>query len=172
MRVNLRAFAIGILFATGVMGVAYSIVSTSATTLNEENVATYVEENGLHLLSKEEYNKLLPSIEPEENQENEQADKDQDSDKDSSAEADEKEEVNKEEVNKEEEANKPFEIVIPDGLATYEITALLSEKGIIEDDKKFDAYLEEKGIATKVRSGTFTMKKGMSYPEAADVLIK
>ncbi|WP_226680081.1 endolytic transglycosylase MltG [Sutcliffiella horikoshii] len=164
MRTNLRAFAIGILFATGVMGVAYSIVSAGATTLNAESVQAYAAENDLHLLSKEEYDELLPEVEPVEETKTE-----------------EKEEVKEESKNKEEdtevveekeEENEPFEIVIPDGMATYEITALLAREGIIEDDKKFDAYLEDKNIATKVRSGTFTMKKGMSYEEAADVLIK
>ncbi|KPB05248.1 endolytic transglycosylase MltG [Bacillus sp. CHD6a] len=166
MRTNLRAFAIGILFATGVMGVAYSIVSAGATTLNEESIQAYAAENDLHVLSKEEYDELLPVVEPVEESKPEQKEA-------------EKEESNSNEVATEEEKeepkeeeNKPFEIVIPDGMATYEITALLAREGIIEDDKKFDEYLEDNNIATKVRSGTFTMKKGMSYEEAADVLIK
>lgn len=164
MRTNLRAFAIGILFATGVMGVAYSIVSAGATTLNEESVQAYAAENDLHLLSKEEYDKLLPEVEPVEETKTEQKEEVKEESKNS--------EKDTEVVEEKEEENKPFEIVIPDGMATYEITALLAREGIIEDDKKFDAYLEDKNIATKVRSGTFTMKKGMSYEEAADVLIK
>ncbi|WP_404443626.1 endolytic transglycosylase MltG [Sutcliffiella horikoshii] len=163
MRTNLRAFAIGILFATGVMGVAYSIVSAGATTLNEESVQAYAAENELHLLSKEEYDELLPEVEPVEETKTEQKE-------DLAEESNSNEEEKTEEV--QEETNEPFEIVIPDGMATYEITALLAREGIIEDDKKFDAYLEDNNIATKVRSGTFTMKKGMSYEEAAEVLIK
>ncbi|NMH74803.1 endolytic transglycosylase MltG [Bacillus sp. RO2] len=168
MRTNLRAFAIGILFATGVMGVAYSIVSAGATTLNEESVQAYAAENDLHVLSKEEYDELLPKVEPVEETKNDQ--KEEVKEESNSNEVATEEE--KEEVEEKEEENEPFEIVIPDGMATYEITALLAREGIIEDDKKFDAYLEDKNIATKVRSGTFTMKKGMSYEEAADVLIK
>ncbi|MEA3320590.1 MAG: hypothetical protein U9Q88_11215 [Bacillota bacterium] len=168
MRTNLRAFAIGILFATGVMGVAYSIVSAGATTLNEESVQAYASENDLHVLSKEEYDELLPKVEPVEETKNDQ--KEEVKEESNSNEVATEEE--KEEVEEKEEENEPFEIVIPDGMATYEITALLAREGIIEDDKKFDAYLEDKNIATKVRSGTFTMKKGMSYEEAADVLIK
>jgi cell division protein YceG involved in septum cleavage len=168
MRTNLRAFAIGILFATGVMGVAYSIVSAGATTLNEESIQAYAAENDLHVLSKEEYDELLPKVEPVEETKNDQ--KEEVKEESNSNEVATEEE--KEEVEEKEEENEPFEIVIPDGMATYEITALLAREGIIEDDKKFDAYLEDKNIATKVRSGTFTMKKGMSYEEAADVLIK
>ena len=165
MRTNLRAFAIGILFATGVMGVAYSIVSAGATTLNEESVQAYAAENELHLLSKEEYDELLPEVEPVEETKTEEKEE-------VTEESNSNEEEKTEEVEEKEETNEPFEIVIPDGMATYEITALLAREGIIEDDKKFDAYLEDNNIATKVRSGTFTMKKGMSYEEAADVLIK
>lgn len=165
MRTNLRAFAIGILFATGVMGVAYSIVSAGATTLNEESVQAYAAENELHLLSKEEYDELLPEVEPVEETKTEEKEE-------VTEESNSNEEEKTEETEEKEETNEPFEIVIPDGMATYEITALLAREGIIEDDKKFDAYLEDNNIATKVRSGTFTMKKGMSYEEAADVLIK
>ncbi|TYS59282.1 endolytic transglycosylase MltG [Sutcliffiella horikoshii] len=169
MRTNLRAFAIGILFATGVMGVAYSVVSAGATSLNEESVQAYAAENDLHLLSKEEYDELLPYVEPVEEKKTEQKEEEvKEESKNNEEEAKEDTEVAEEQ----EETNEPFEIVIPDGMATYEITALLAREGIIEDDKKFDAYLEDKNIATKVRSGTFTMKKGMSYEEAADVLIK
>ncbi|WP_404428705.1 hypothetical protein [Sutcliffiella horikoshii] len=164
MRTNLRAFAIGILLATGVMGVAYSIVSAGATTLNEESVQAYAAENDLHLLSKEEYDELLPDVEPVEETKEEVKEKSKNNE--------ETKEEETEEAEEKEETNEPFEIVIPDGMATYEITALLAREGIIEDDKKFDAYLEDKNIATKVRSGTFTMKKGMSYEEASDVLIK
>ncbi|MCG1022392.1 endolytic transglycosylase MltG [Sutcliffiella horikoshii] len=166
MRTNLRAFAIGILFATGVMGVAYSIVSAGATTLNDESVKAYAAENELHLLTKAEYNDLLPAIESEEEiKEEPKAEEEVTEEKN-------EEEGKQEEVEEKEESNEPFEIVIPDGMATYEITALLAREGIIEDDKEFDQYLEGRDIATKVRSGTFTMKKGMSYKEAADVLIK
>ncbi|WP_404346899.1 endolytic transglycosylase MltG [Sutcliffiella horikoshii] len=168
MRTNLRAFAIGILLATGVMGVAYSIVSAGATTLNEESVQAFAAENGLHLLSKEEYDELLPEVEPVEETKTEQKEEVKEESKNN----EETKEEETEEAEEKEEKNEPFEIVIPDGMATYEITALLAREGIIEDDKKFDAYLEDKNIATKVRSGTFTMKKGMSYEEAADVLIK
>ncbi|MGD6872754.1 hypothetical protein ACQCU1_11190 [Sutcliffiella horikoshii] len=168
MRTNLRAFAIGILFATGVMGVAYSVVSAGATSLNEESVQAYAAENDLHLLSKEEYDELLPYVEPVEEKKTEQKEEVKEESKNN----EEAKEEETKEVEEKEEENEPFEIVIPDGMATYEITALLAREGIIEDDKKFDAYLEDKNIATKVRSGTFTMKKGMSYEEAADVLIK
>ncbi|WP_339146886.1 MULTISPECIES: hypothetical protein [unclassified Sutcliffiella] len=165
MRTNLRAFAIGILFATGVMGVAYSIVSAGATTLNDESVKAYAAENEMHLLTKSEYNDLLPAIEPEKEIKEESKAEEVTEEK--------KEEAgNQEEVEEKEESNEPFEIVIPDGMATYEITALLAREGIIEDDKEFDEYLEGRDIATKVRSGTFIMKKGMSYKEAAEVLIK
>ncbi len=167
MRTNLRAFAIGILFATGVMGVAYSIVNAGATTLSDESVKAYAEENELHLLTKSEYNELLPAIEPAEEAKEEP--KEEEVTEENNDEDGKKEEVKEKEK---EESNEPFEIVIPDGMATYEITALLAREGIIEDDKEFDEYLEDRNIATKVRSGTFTMKKGMSYKDAAEVLIK
>ncbi len=166
MRTNLRAFAIGILFATGVMGLAYSIVSAGATTLNDESIRAYAEENELHLLTKTEYNELLPAIDPVEEVKEEPKEEVTEEKKDDEGKKEE------EEVEEKEESNEPFEIVIPDGMATYEITALLAREGIIEDDKEFDEYLEDRDIATKVRSGTFTMKKGMSYKEAAEVLIK
>jgi len=157
MKTNLRAFAVGIIFATGVMGVAYSIVSSD--TLGESDVKAYAQENDMHLLTNEEYQELLPTIEekPEE-QKTEENPPAQDEQKPEDAEA--------------EESNEPFEVNIPDGMATYEVSELLKAEGVIKDADEFDAFLEDRDIATRVRAGTFTMKKNMSYEEAAGVLIR
>jgi len=45
-------------------------------------------------------------------------------------------------------------------------------RSVIKDADEFDAFLEDRDIATRVRAGTFTMKKNMSYEEAAGVLIR
>lgn len=158
MKTNLRAFAVGIIFATGVMGVAYSIVSSD--TIGESEVKAYAKENNLHLLTNEEYQMLLPSIEEEaKGQNTEQSPPAQDQQK-------------PEDEPKAEESNEPFDINIPDGMATYEVSELLEAEGVIEDADEFDAFLEDRDIATRVRAGTFTMKKNMSYEEAAGVLIR
>lgn len=159
MKTNLRAFAVGIIFATGVMGVAYSIVSSDI--LEESDVKAYAKENDMHLLTNEEYQELLPTIEekPEE-QKTEENPPAQDEQKPEDAEAEA------------EESNEPFEVNIPDGMATYEVSELLEAEGVIKDADEFDAFLEDRDIATRVRAGTFTMKKNMSYEEAAGVLIR
>ncbi|WP_417899598.1 hypothetical protein ABN702_04630 [Bacillus haimaensis] len=158
MKTNLRAFAVGIIFATGVMGVAYSIVSSD--TLGESDVKAYAKENDMHLLTNEEYQELLPTIEekPEE----------QKTEQNPPAE----EEQKPEDEAKADEPNEPFEVNIPDGMATYEVSELLEAEGVIKDADEFDAFLEDRDIATRVRAGTFTMKKNMSYEEAAGVLIR
>lgn len=161
MKTNLRAFAVGIIFATGVMGVAYSIVSSD--TLGESDVKAYAKENDMHLLTNEEYQELLPTIEekPEE-QKTEENPPAQDEQKPEDAEAEAEAE----------ESNEPFDVNIPDGMATYEVSELLEAEGVIKDADEFDAFLEDRDIATRVRAGTFTMKKNMSYEEAAGVLIR
>ncbi|MFE7061054.1 hypothetical protein ACFVAD_02730 [Sutcliffiella sp. NPDC057660] len=159
MKTNLRAFAVGIIFATGVMGVAYSIVSSD--TLGESDVKAYAKENNMHLLTNEEYQELLPSIEEEkpEEQNTEQSPPDEEQQK-------------PEDEAPVEESNEPFDVNIPDGMATYEVSELLEAEGVIKDADEFDAFLEDRDIATRVRAGTFTMKKNMSYEEAAGVLIR
>ncbi|MGD6832265.1 hypothetical protein ACQCT5_08880 [Sutcliffiella halmapala] len=159
MKTNLRAFAVGIIFATGVMGVAYSIVSSD--TLGESDVKAFAKENNMHLLTNEEYQELLPSIEEEkpEEQNTEQSPPDEEQQK-------------PEDEAPAEESNEPFDVNIPDGMATYEVSELLEAEGVIKDADEFDAFLEDRDIATRVRAGTFTMKKNMSYEEAAGVLIR
>ncbi|MBM7620238.1 Tfp pilus assembly protein PilP [Bacillus tianshenii] len=159
MKTNLRAFAVGIIFATGVMGVAYSIVSSD--TLGKSEVKAYAKENDMHLLTNEEYQELLPSIEEEKPAE-------QSTEQKPPAAEQEK----PEEEAQAEEANEPFDVNIPDGMATYEVSELLEAEGVIKDADEFDAFLEDRDIATRVRAGTFTMKKNMSYEEAAGVLIR
>jgi hypothetical protein len=162
MKTNLRAFAVGIIFATGVMGVAYSIVNSD--TLGESDVKAYAKENDMHLLTNEEYQELLPSIEEKpEDQNNEEA-------PEQTPPAEEQQKPEDEAIA--EESNEPFDVNIPDGMATYEVSELLEAEGVINDADEFDAYLEDRDIATRVRAGTFTMKKNMSYEEAAGVLIR
>lgn len=156
MKTNLRAFAVGIIFATGVMGVAYSIVSSD--TLGESDVKAYAKENDMHLLTNKEYQELLPSIE-EKKPEAEQT-------------PPAEEQQKPEDESASEESNEPFDVNIPDGMATYEVSELLEAEGVIKDADEFDAFLEDRDIATRVRAGTFTMKKNMSYEEAAGVLIR
>lgn len=61
-------------------------------------------------------------------------------------------------------------ITIERGASSYPICQKLQELGMIEDAAEFDTYLVEKGYASRIRVGTHTLKKGMSFHDIAEAI--
>ncbi|WP_096153400.1 MULTISPECIES: endolytic transglycosylase MltG [Bacillus] len=162
MKTTFRALAVGILFATGVTGCAYTIEGKKEVALTEEQIQSYVAENNLFLLTKEEYDSLLPSME-EEKVEEQEAEVAEESPKDS-------EEPKEEE--KVEEEPKVYTFEIKSGVPTQIAAEQLESDGLIESAKDFIKFLGDAGLEKKVRAGTYEIQTGMSYREIAEIITR
>ncbi|MCM1156915.1 MAG: hypothetical protein NC300_01275 [Bacteroidales bacterium] len=72
-----------------------------------------------------------------------------------------------------EDERKPDDTVsltIDGGSSSYPVCQKLKELGMIENADEFDAYLIENGYAARIRVGTHTLKKGMSFREIAEAI--
>ncbi len=59
---------------------------------------------------------------------------------------------------------------VRDGLLSSTVAEELKEAGFIKNDKAFDDYMEENGYAQKIRKGTYTIPKGASYRDIAEII--
>ena len=64
------------------------------------------------------------------------------------------------------------EVEIKEGMYSETVSELLERLGVVDDDKKFNSYLVSKGYDRMISVGKYKMKKGMSYEDAAKVLIE
>lgn len=60
-----------------------------------------------------------------------------------------------------------YQITVVAGESSYPVCQDLESLGLIDSADKFDNYLIEKGYAVRIRVGTHTLTKGMSYEEIA-----
>lgn len=58
------------------------------------------------------------------------------------------------------------------GLLSSSVAREMKEAGIIENDKKFDEYLEKNGYARKIREGIYDIPKGASYYQLARIITR
>lgn len=62
-------------------------------------------------------------------------------------------------------------VIIPEEQSATQICELLEVEGVIKDAKSFREYLSEKKMTTKLKEGTITLRKNMSYNELLDNLM-
>ena len=58
------------------------------------------------------------------------------------------------------------------GLLSSSVAREMKQAGIIQDPDAFDAYLEESGMARKVRAGKYKIPVGASYEEIARIITR
>lgn len=58
------------------------------------------------------------------------------------------------------------------GMSSETVAASLKALGIIDDSKKFNKFLVDNGYASRIRVGSFELKKGLSYVDIATKLVK
>lgn len=51
-------------------------------------------------------------------------------------------------------------------------TTMLFEAGVIDSEESFNVYLAVNGLTTRIREGTFSFKKGMTFDEIAAVITR
>ncbi len=84
----------------------------------------------------------------------------------------------KKETSKPKGTKKPVEetdvvnLTVESGMWSEKICQKLQELGVIENATEFNKYLLENGYETKIRQGTYQIKKGASYEEIAKALLK
>ena len=71
---------------------------------------------------------------------------------------------------KEEESKKEILISVNKGEVCRDVAERLYDKGLVEDAEEFRVYMGENGYAKNLCVGEFSLKKGMTYKEIAEVL--
>lgn len=63
-----------------------------------------------------------------------------------------------------------FAFTIKSGDSSYSVSKALAAAGLVEDAVEFDNYLCNYGYSRKIRTGTYTLVKGMTHEEIAKVI--
>jgi len=165
-RIHLRAFALGIVFSTSLLGTYYYFFDNQheATKLSDEELIAQVENDGYKVVKKDEYNELEKKAAEAEKAENTEQKEDT-----------EKVETTTESEEKAEEKADPiteYKLSIISGMQTSEIASILKDAAIVDDAMNFEQYLISTGYHTKVQIGEFTLKSDMSYEQIAKIITK
>lgn len=142
----LRGFSAGVFCTTLILLIGYMLMNDENKQMIDETAAqAYVKEQGFHVLTDDEIDKLI--------EEKLELDKQQ-------------EEVPKEET------TITTEIKIESGMLPQEIAQQLEEAGIIEYSEDFTSFLKEFNYSQKLRVGTYQVNNQQSYKELADLFSK
>lgn len=144
----LRAFSTGVFCTTLTLLIGYMLMNDEnkdKQMIDKTKAQTYVKEQGYHVLTDDEIDKLV----------------------------EEKLELNKqqEELPKE-DTTITTEIKIESGMLPQEIAKQLEEAGIIEYSEDFTSFLKEFNYSQKLRVGTYKVNNQQSYKELADLFSK
>ncbi|MCA1025482.1 endolytic transglycosylase MltG [Cytobacillus kochii] len=142
----LRGFSAGVFCTAFILLIGYMLMNEENKQMIDKTAAqAYVKEQGFHVLTDDEIDKLI--------EEKLELDKQQ-------------EEVPKEET------TITTEIKIESGMLPQEIAQQLEEAGIIEYSEDFTSFLKEFNYSQKLRVGTYQVNNQQSYKELADLFSK
>ncbi|MBS4199673.1 endolytic transglycosylase MltG [Bacillus sp. FJAT-49732] len=65
-----------------------------------------------------------------------------------------------------------YEIVIPEGMSSKDISIELEDAGIIDNAENFNKYLAKKKLQRYIQFGTFELNDTMSYEEICHIIAK
>lgn len=159
----IRAFALGILFSTSILGTYYFVKDVGDSgELNEKTVKKYLEEKEFVVLTTEEYK-------------NSQA-KEKTEKKETVAKKKETSNTNSIEKPTAPVEEKPkvinYSLYIVSGMTSGEIAEVLATQKIVADKFEFEQYLIKNNYHTEVQLGTFELNSEMTYDEIAKVITK
>ena len=179
-RYFLRGLGLGILFSSIIFLAAYQ--GNSAKKLTDDEIIRRAKELGM--VEEDAPLKGLLSTEDKGTQENGEAGREKDTKQDNTAEgsttqeaATTTEEKTSEEASQKDSVQNTTEkkdteqdkekvtLTIEGGASSYPICQRLQELGMIDSAEEFDSYLVEQGYASRIRVGTHTLSKGMSFYE-------
>lgn len=142
----LKGFSAGVFCTAFILLIGYMLMNEENKQMIDKTAAqAYVKEQGFHVLTDDEIDKLI--------EEKLELDKQQ-------------EEVPKEET------TITTEIKIESGMLPQEIAQQLEEAGIIEYSEDFTSFLKEFNYSQKLRVGTYQVNNQQSYKELADLFSK
>lgn len=174
MKHTVRAFAVGLVTAGIILlGVFYFFdePNENIEDITTEKLITHIEEEGLRVISEEEYISYSldnesgnddVEVKKEETEETEEEIENIDEDKDDTNEKEEEEE--------EEDSPSTVTITIERGMASSHISDMLEDEGLIDDAGDFNDYLLDNDYSLYVRMGDHELETGMSHYEIAEAL--
>jgi hypothetical protein len=153
-RTAIRAFAIGILLATAIIGSIYYYAKPAE--LTETDVNSYLQKKGLIAISIKEYKQLKEAKQQlQSNSANKQVNQaKQNMDKDK------------------EETIYSYQLVINMGKTAAEIAKELEKAHVIKDAEAFIKYLTDHRLTRKIRRGTYNVNSKMSHEELSKIITK
>jgi DeoR/GlpR family transcriptional regulator of sugar metabolism len=151
-RTAIRAFAIGMLLATAVIGSIYYY--SKPAELAETDIHSYLQEKGLIVISVKEYKQLKKA--KQQSQSNS---------------------ANKQAKPAHKNIDKPetiysYQLVIDKGKTAAEIAKELEEAQVIKDAVSFIKYLRDHGLTRKIRGGTYNVNSNMNHEELSEIITK
>jgi hypothetical protein len=151
-RTTIRAFAIGMLLATAIIGSIYYYAKPAE--LTETDVNSYLQKKGLIAISIKEYKQLKEAKQQSQpNSANKQVKQaEQNIDK--------------------EEPIYSYQLVINGGKTATEIAKELEEAHVIKDAEAFIKYLTDHRLTRKIRGGTYNVNSKMSHEELSKIITK
>lgn len=155
-KLGLQAFSIGIIFAVSLMGSYYYYFNKPAKTqLNQNSAATFLQKKGYIVLSKAEYNKMkkkaVSKISSPKNTKNEVLN-------------------NKNSHNS--TTIQSYRLQIVSGMTLGEISHILAEQKIIENEGQFQQYLTSHDYETRIQPGSYELTNKMDYVQIARTITR
>ncbi|RSD27450.1 hypothetical protein [Mesobacillus subterraneus] len=157
-----QAFALGLLFSAVLLWAGSSVIAEkepkkeAPQEIAVSDAKKVLEGKGFQVLNSTEFSEL--------NEKAEAAVKEEKPKEEAPAEkAEEKEEVKEE---------KKFTLVIAGGMSPGDVAIMLKSQGIIDDNKKFERFLIDKGYHTKVQIGQYELTTGLDYHQIAKIITK
>jgi hypothetical protein len=147
-RTAIRAFAIGMLLATAVIGSIYYY--SKPAKLTETDIHSYLQKKGLVAISAKEYKQLKEAQQQSHS-------------------------ANKQVKPAQKNMDKPetiysYQLVIDKGKTAAEIAKELETAQVIKDAATFVKYLKDRDLTRKIREGTYHVHSNMNYEELSKMI--
>lgn len=163
------SFAAGLIVSTGVCGAVYyaepnTETSTieSTTVVTEEEMKEQLTTKGYVILSEEEWQQITGPKEVE----------GEESTKEESGETKQKENSAEEDSKKKESEVTRTTVTVAEGMTSIDVGKALQQAGYIENAFNFTKIVEDRGLANKLRPGTFEVNSEMSIDQILATFFK
>ncbi|MFD1018759.1 hypothetical protein [Thalassobacillus hwangdonensis] len=168
MKHTIRAFALGLLTVSAILGISYltqDTTDTSAETTPPTNqeMIDHLSSEGYEVSSTtapEEHSSMDKQPEKESGSENIPENQENTSD----------ESQNEEESSENQDNSEGYQLTVETGMSSMDISRELNEAGLLEDVDSFDDYMQAKDYSRFIQIGTFKVTEDMSYREIADTI--
>lgn len=163
------SFAAGLIVSTGVCGAVYyaepnteKSVVESTIGVTEDEMKKQLTTKGYVVLSDEEWQQITGPKEVE----------GEESTKEESGETEQKENSTKEDTKKKTPEVTKTTVTVADGMTSIDVGKALQQAGYIENAFNFTKIVEDRGLANKLRPGTYEVNSGMSIDQLLATFFK